>query len=805
MRHVPTKEQMKDPFVVAWVLRNLESARDVDDEPRVAELEALFDEEIIRDVLGADYTLRLSSMLRAVSVDRLRPLREELLAGWQSWPGTVAMDCAGLMATLHPGSFHELLASLLGRPETGEKLYRMEAILEGIAALGEAAHDLLRPAVKATRDVKYSLNLLPLTVQAALCTGDQRMAVDLLADHWDDDPDTIRVLDRALSAAYKVLTSAAPYYRFFCEVYRDETDLLLTEVPELFEQGAPLEELDHFTEVDTILELLPRGSGAPPVAPFARELARELPDVSIDSPVEDLLSAFVLGAAAVSFARKRFDLAQWDPRTMERLAAADLSPHPCLEAVAEAVGRLSPAQQVHLLTRADQLAEGHGERNVARLMGRAAQPELVQSLIHYLDRDEGDSLCEEATRALCRLGAAAEEGILACWEVLEPSQQIYGVEVLEYVGGEATIVHLLRTFPGLKADAMELDRWCRTAEALVDLRILDALEPELKHGHPAVEEACVTLCALLDRELPGLDQRRRNRERAEALSMEAMKALSRGDLFPLTHDHISMHLTCPDCGETNPYEVHEVYLSPVDLEAGPYIGDDLTCRSCGGKGPLEPGGPITNIGLMAEMMRYKEATDSGEPYDGPLKLGITKMTDGRELAPSAAVREYRGRLAANPESVPDLLGLGNLYKYLGPRRRSEECFERSMELDPAAPEAARSLAQIRFEAGDEEGAFRLLQRAVAQRHHWRFHRLMEGATPADFRADFVSMYNDLAEHLGQETLPAAPPGPASRRLFFQDPLRPEPIRRDPKVGRNDPCPCGSGKKYKKCCLRRKGV
>ena len=28
----------------------------------------------------------------------------------------------------------------------------------------------------------------------------------------------------------------------------------------------------------------------------------------------------------------------------------------------------------------------------------------------------------------------------------------------------------------------------------------------------------------------------------------------------------------------------------------------------------------------------------------------------------------------------------------------------------------------------------------------------------------------------------------------------EPIHnRVPKVGRNDPCPCGSGKKYKKCC------
>jgi SEC-C motif len=28
------------------------------------------------------------------------------------------------------------------------------------------------------------------------------------------------------------------------------------------------------------------------------------------------------------------------------------------------------------------------------------------------------------------------------------------------------------------------------------------------------------------------------------------------------------------------------------------------------------------------------------------------------------------------------------------------------------------------------------------------------------------------------------------------PMRPEPT----KVGRNDPCPCGSGKKYKFCCL-----
>ena len=28
---------------------------------------------------------------------------------------------------------------------------------------------------------------------------------------------------------------------------------------------------------------------------------------------------------------------------------------------------------------------------------------------------------------------------------------------------------------------------------------------------------------------------------------------------------------------------------------------------------------------------------------------------------------------------------------------------------------------------------------------------------------------------------------------------PKPREVEKKVGRNDPCPCGSGKKYKKCC------
>ena len=48
---------------------------------------------------------------------------------------------------------------------------------------------------------------------------------------------------------------------------------------------------------------------------------------------------------------------------------------------------------------------------------------------------------------------------------------------------------------------------------------------------------------------------------------------------------------------------------------------------------------------------------------------------------------------------------------------------------------------------------------------------------------------------------------ANLRRFVKSPEEEEPshapIQKGDKIGRNDPCPCGSGKKYKNCCGRDK--
>lgn len=41
----------------------------------------------------------------------------------------------------------------------------------------------------------------------------------------------------------------------------------------------------------------------------------------------------------------------------------------------------------------------------------------------------------------------------------------------------------------------------------------------------------------------------------------------------------------------------------------------------------------------------------------------------------------------------------------------------------------------------------------------------------------------------------------TKKRLYREQKQSGTIRKEKKIGRNDPCPCGSGKKYKKCCGR----
>lgn len=64
----------------------------------------------------------------------------------------------------------------------------------------------------------------------------------------------------------------------------------------------------------------------------------------------------------------------------------------------------------------------------------------------------------------------------------------------------------------------------------------------------------------------------------------------------------------------------------------------------------------------------------------------------------------------------------------------------------------------------------------------------------------LSEVHDSADGMGFQSRPPQAEGQqAAQPQQQQRPGKKKPVIAAPKVGRNDPCPCGSGKKYKKCC------
>jgi preprotein translocase subunit SecA len=75
--------------------------------------------------------------------------------------------------------------------------------------------------------------------------------------------------------------------------------------------------------------------------------------------------------------------------------------------------------------------------------------------------------------------------------------------------------------------------------------------------------------------------------------------------------------------------------------------------------------------------------------------------------------------------------------------------------------------------------------------------MQEAPPPIDDKPHVENVRLQLASY--EEAIDGAPAAPLADGEQPAAPVRkPQPARAGQKVGRNEPCPCGSGKKYKHC-------
>ncbi len=103
----------------------------------------------------------------------------------------------------------------------------------------------------------------------------------------------------------------------------------------------------------------------------------------------------------------------------------------------------------------------------------------------------------------------------------------------------------------------------------------------------------------------------------------------------------------------------------------------------------------------------------------------------------------------------------------------------------------------RLAASSPEKSIEQIRRNMKLRIHDNIHDYMQDG--GWFRQ--MSLLDQLGElekrENGRLSYPSQGKGLAGLDVSYQKTV----VRAGPKIGRNDPCSCGSGKKYKKCCLQ----
>ena len=490
-------------------------------------------------------------------------------------------------------------------------------------------------------------------------------------------------------------------------------------------------------------------------------------------------------------------------RLLRELREAGESPEPAL---LDAVRALGPAVVPALVAMAtDEKLHHAGEDapevwaplHAIQLLGELEAAEAVEPLLPLLTRDD-DWLEELLPDALGRIGRPA----------LPPLRALLGDRTQSHwTRGRAArgLARIASHHPELRAEAVDaLVAQLDPAETQlpVDEEINAYVACELGDLGAVEAEAAIRQAFLEDRVDPRIVD--------AAFIFKQLDLSLETALQPVCAKGRGLHLwlTCTACGRTRGHHVEQVYCDATTQERRAkgeqtaysewVIPQQITCLKCGAVNQytLAPEG---HLALTAELLR--QAQEGRRPaglYDPSSPIAYRRFSaDGRDMHPLEARDMYRERVAAAPEDVDLRLRYGKVLAGVGEHDDAERQLRAVLDRDPANVEAHLHLGVLVRDAGRQDEARRLFERA---------RELLPGsALPPAARREYRAFVDEaLGELEGRGSAPGWQVTLGPRELgmprFGESGGSPQmPVRVGPKTGRNEPCPCGSGKKYKRCC------
>lgn len=776
-------KQLDNPLLLEWALERYLEIPEAETERRQQVIAAVFHDLTLQRYLDVDHEWLASLLLRDLPEHCFANLKPTLLKLWEQGSPSIMGSVSRILANVTPEQWCDLMEQHLQDIEQGTERPRVEAISQWHQIKAEPAALCLPDKVNRLArwllqdraeylDRRLLINYLP---RLALQLEDDTLGAVLDASLPSSGEEFVP--DSLLCSLFQGLFGRDSVLDLVFSKARSESEQSLVRLSPWFESGTPLEQwevwLSHppkASELESLLtasgqksEGCQRLSGL--LAPDAVLRQYLDPEEVCQITVAALLEASLL---------TDFSPAGLSLETTVDLLAADLKENPWKASLKQHLLDFDAQESRQaLMQRLSGQEENYGSSTLAWAMGEIGDSAFIPALIASMGEDNGDFLCEEAMRALTKIGVPALEALVKAWDSLDDSQQIFGMGVIEALGGQGAVEFALDYFDRLIMS--QIDLFCGLLEAVPDPRLLGRLNEVLHEQSPLIDQAYYVQARLLgsdDPEVEVVHQRViAERERVSRTMMSF--AAGKSEPGPLI-----LKLRCPACGAEHRYPALGVVVPPSQTEGIPYlVADEHACKSCHEWVEFE----FTQEAygrLIPES--FSLLTQPGQDASDIRVRPMSCRLDNDVVPVAIALQRLGERIAANPDDWVSHLKLGLILPALNRPQAAVSHLLPVIRQHPKAVDAVTVLAGQLMRLGEQEQALTQLQTALACPGVW------ERYTPSGpGNREFVDLYNELRRQLNRHDLPA---------------LHPSALEPPAKVGRNDPCPCGSGKKYKKCCL-----
>ena len=741
-----------------------------------------FHEFFIAQLIDRGETALLTHLFRVLPPQHLSNIKALMVKKWPEWPRTLIDATAKVLSVIAPEELLRLFENDLNRLKQG-----------GVDPLRFLAIDQLRTNNNEVACAAFFNPFSKLVIDE--CPdgfGKAMLILTLLkvSPHlaWDSLESLIESALRMENSEARrrnifksLFTGLFGHTEFLAMIFDREqfqSSLQLTALQPFFVDSTPLEKLDGWLQspprLEETLELLENLGKASSGCKILLRLLSDSTGVAekLYSKIQVQLS---IAACLHGFATSSLDTSKFDLPTTINLLAADLAkPRWRKELVAHLHSFDQALVGTALTSRLLEDYDSYGAIQIALAMGDLGCPAFVEPLIMAMGADQGDFLKEAASQSLIEIGIPAQIALIEQWDSLDSSQKIYGLSVISSRHDKATADFAVARFSDLLVEDVEFA--CDLIMASPDARLLNLLKPELRRKQSLIDRAFYICARLLNYDGPekqGAKERALAEfERCEKLS-DSMNAVS----VPI-QEQLILDLECPLCKAVNSYEAKGVIISD-DPEAAFLLNDEFPCASCGQDVEFEFT-PMAKMALSAQFLGSQINAKAGHQQNDQFKT-INYTGDGDDMPIAKGLASKRNYLAEHPNDARQWFSLGNLLSYLNRPKETFAAFRKALHIEPNAVDARLALAMTLNDYQQETEAWAVMQKALEHMSSWKF--LMPDP---DFNEEFSGFYNHLRKTLGKHELPA---------------LLPSALTTSKKTGRNDSCPCGSGKKFKKCCGR----